>query len=187
MIVYAGALVGGGVLLLSSLVMGHHDGDLGGHDVAHPGGVHDGHHDPGSSLFLPFLSLRFWTFGATFFGLTGVLLEGLALAPPATALAVSSALGVGCGTTAAIVLRSISRIEVTSHVTDLACVGQKAEVLLDVGPSLPGRVRVAVRGDLLDLPAKTTGTETFTRGGQVLILDVQEGEATVGPAGASPA
>jgi hypothetical protein len=79
---YVFALVLGGVLLAASMVLGGKDVD---HDVDHEiGGDHDvdhtegGHGDLGG-LFAVLVSMRFWTFFTTFFGLTGLVLEGMEL------------------------------------------------------------------------------------------------------------
>jgi hypothetical protein len=178
---YAICLCLGGVFVVSSALMGH------GHD--HSGGLdHGADHvdhggDSGSGLWLPFLSLRFWTYGLAFFGLTGTSLEGLGASSGSHAFAVSAGVGLFCGTTAALVIRKLSRREVSSLPTALSYVGQQAEVLLDVGPALPGRVRLSVRGSMVDVPAATDGAELFARGQTVLILDVTEdGTARVGAA-----
>src|SRR5205814_2091731 len=68
---YLFSLVVGGALLVASLVGGHHD-------TGHDGGAeHDATHDLAWSM----LSVRFWTYGLTFGGATGVLLRLLAHAP----------------------------------------------------------------------------------------------------------
>ena len=70
---YIVCLLAGGVVLGASVFGGH---DSGGGDAhmgdTHAGTDHAGHHDWAGRL--PFLSLRFWTWGVTFFGLAGVAL-----------------------------------------------------------------------------------------------------------------
>jgi hypothetical protein len=70
---YIVCLLAGGVVLGASM-FGGHDSDGGDAHVgdAHGDGDHDGHHEWAARL--PFLSLRFWTWGVTFFGLAGVAL-----------------------------------------------------------------------------------------------------------------
>jgi hypothetical protein len=183
--VYAVALFAGGVFVLASFFFGHHDLG-GGHDFGHPGDHPDaaGHeHAPDSGvsgIWLPFFSLRFWTYGATFFGLTGTLLHGLGVAGESATLASAAGMGVGCGSVAAIVIRSLSRREVNSLPTELSFVGEEGELLLDVGPGVPGRVRLSVKGSLVDMPATTDARETIARGSKVVVLDVTEGTARVG-------
>ena len=90
---YVGALVFGGVLLLSSVVLGHHDAD-GDFDLDGDGGLDsdgdvDAEHEitvekdidlsGDIGLFWVLRSIRFWMFFLAFFGLTGVLFQGLGL------------------------------------------------------------------------------------------------------------
>jgi hypothetical protein len=101
MTIYLAALAFGGVLLIASLVGGHGHAD---HDAGHADG-HDGDHDHGAdadsaahaALVLPFLSLRFWIFGLTFFGLTGAILHGFGLAGPLATAIIASVMGLGMG------------------------------------------------------------------------------------------
>ncbi len=55
-------------------------------------------------------------------------------------------------------------------------------MLLDIGPGLPARVRVSVKVSLVDLPAETEAQVVIARGSRVLVLDVTDGRARVGPA-----
>lgn len=186
LIVYAIALLFGGTLVLASVLLGHHDVDASSgaaaldHDVSVPTDDHpvDAH---AGTLWLPFLSLRFWTFGAAFFGLTGVLFHSLALAGEGATLGLAIGAGLVCGLVAALVIRVLSRQEASSLPTELSFVGQPADVLLDVGPSLPGRVRLSVRGSSVDLPAVTEGPQTFARGARALVVEVVDGRARVAP------
>ena len=182
---YATCLFAGGVFVVSSAFFGHHDVDHGGLD--HGGVDHDVGHDHGAGehggegVWLPFLTLRFWTYAVAFFGLTGVLLEGLKIQTGTVAVGASTGMGLFSGFLASLVMRKLARREVSSLPTALSYVGQPAEVLLDVGPNLPGRVRLSVRGSLIDLPAATDGPETFGRGQTILVLDMgDDGTAKVG-------
>ena len=85
MYLYIGALVFGGVLLGSSILLGSHDdadvdgGDLDVDKDIDFDGDTDIDLDGDIGIFWIFRSLRFWTFFLAFFGLTGVLLDGLGL------------------------------------------------------------------------------------------------------------
>src|SRR5687768_7654704 len=72
---YVACLIFGVVLTLASFVTGSSDGD------AHAGGEHahaEATPHPVESGLLAFLSIRFWMFSVTFFGLTGTGLTLLA-------------------------------------------------------------------------------------------------------------
>ena len=75
---YIVCFLAGGIVLGASM-FGGHDSDSGDAHVgdahvgdAHGGTDHAGHHEWAARL--PFLSLRFWTWGVTFFGLAGLAL-----------------------------------------------------------------------------------------------------------------
>src|SRR5687768_6536709 len=103
LIVYILSAIVGGILVAASALMG------GDHD-AHVGDTHfdgiDGHDGIHSDIYLPFLSLRFWTFFAACFGITGLLLTNFSSAASATVAVVSLITGVFAGfTTFAIMKR----------------------------------------------------------------------------------
>ena len=121
MTLYATALFLGGSLLMASAF-------LGGHDVGH--GVHlAADHAPapdGPGTWLPFLSFRFWTFGVAFFGLTGVIFDGVGLAGEGATLAVAIGLGLACGLAGALILRALARRQPSSLPTEIGCIGELA-------------------------------------------------------------
>jgi hypothetical protein len=104
-------LLFGGVLIVASLLGVGHDSDV--HVDLHVGDSgHDGDgHDQGqASAWLSLFGLRFWSFAAAFFGLTGVILHlvaGPVLA--ATAPFIAAAVGVAAGLGASMTFRALSR------------------------------------------------------------------------------
>jgi hypothetical protein len=104
---YLVCLAAGGVVLGFSAFSGHdsHEGPGDAQLDDGPGGE-DSHQDWAGRF--PFLSLRFWTWGITFFGLTGLVLTlggtSAALVPVLAALA-----GVGTGWGASYVLGRLTR------------------------------------------------------------------------------
>ncbi|MBI3724952.1 hypothetical protein HY251_13500 [bacterium] len=186
LVIYETALAVGGVLLLASLVMGHHGVDHGG-GISADHSMDAGHgdaHGGGAGPFFLFLSMRFWTFAADFFGLTGVLFTKLNLAGDDTrvVLAIAAAIGLGCGVFAAWILARLRNQVVNSLPTEMSYVGLTAEVLLEVTPEEPGRIRLSSRGSLIDLPARCDGGERLPKGSQALVVDVTDGVACVSPA-----
>ena len=175
--VYAAALAVGGTLLLASLVLGHHGAD-------HPGFDHAGGHGDGSAevgLLASFLSVRFWTFALTFFGLTGLIFEHVVpLEDGRKVLLVSAALGGTIGLAASFIVNKLRSQHVTSVPSEIGYVGLEGEVLLDVTPDEPGRIRVSARGSLIDLPARTESGR-LEKGSRALVLDVANGVAQVAP------
>lgn len=187
---YVGALIIGGGLLAVSFVgggdHGDHDVDGADHDLDH--GAADGEHvGVGDVLWLPVLSLRFWTFFLAFFGLTGALLDGLARAGLVgghwgIGLGLAIALGLGSGYAISTILRQLKHKRVSSEVVpEVDYVGKVGEVLLDVAPGDPGQVRLDVKGSSIDLPAlvETGATARLKRGSQVLVMGWAAGKLTV--------
>lgn len=178
-----------GALFLAFLVFGAgalglqlfsgNDGDANGHDVdasadADHGDVGDAHgHGHASAGFLPiFLSLRFYSFGAFAFGLVGTLLHFFKLAVPGLTLALAVLMGLGSGLLASWSFRALSRSETSSGMHGTEAVGQTARVLVPLKRGDRGKVRVQLKGQLIDMLATTDETELET-GDTVLIEEVR--------------
>jgi hypothetical protein len=180
--IYTTALAVGGTLLLASLLLGHHGADhaggLGhGHDTAH-GGNHGSETEAPVGVLVNLISIRFWTFALAFFGLTGVLFEGLDIGHGTHVLVMAIGIGFTVGYIASWLVRKLRSEVVTSVSTELSFVGLTGEVLLDVSKEEPGRIRITARGSLVDLPARTESAR-LERGARALVLDVQDGVASV--------
>lgn len=199
---YVGALVLGGGLLVVSALLGDkaHDADL-DHDIdadldvdvdvvdADLDADHDGHVGVGDALWLPVLSIRFWTFFLAFFGLTGLSLEGLRLAglvgaPWGIVLGLSILAGVASGWLVSRIIQKLKHEKVSSEIVpehDYA--GKAAEVLLDVASGDAGLVRLDVKGVSVDVTAVLASPEVgpFKRGSKVIVLGFADGKVRVAP------
>ena len=109
---YFFSLVLSAILLVASLLVGDSSSDVAADDEARPGstdpseiGQLDGI-EPSPRRFLlgTFKSIRFWTFFVAFFGMTGLVLDGLDIMTPTVALLVAIGTGVivGAGANAAV-------------------------------------------------------------------------------------
>lgn len=115
---YILALVLGALLLGASLFFGDTQADLevdaeaeADAEVPRPSeiGQLDGVDASGGAFFLRTVrSLRFWTFFVAFFGMTGLVLDGLDLMAPAVALVVAIAMGAAVGASANAAVRIFS-------------------------------------------------------------------------------
>jgi membrane protein implicated in regulation of membrane protease activity len=175
MTVYWSALAFGGVLLLASLLGGHGHTD---HDTGHADGHDDGHGADGDSaahaaLMLPFLSLRFWIFGLTFFGLTGAVLHGLGLATSLGTAVIASAMGLAMGYGAAQVFQTLARQTVGQIAADGGHVGREGKLLLPTARGQRGKMRVVVNGVTSDLLAETDEETPLPAGTTVLIVGMR--------------
>jgi hypothetical protein len=175
MTIYLSALAFGGVLLLASLLGGHGHAD---HDAGHADGHGHGHGanaDTAShaALVLPFLSLRFWIFGLTFFGLTGAVLQGFALAAPLATAVIASVMGLGMGYGAAQLFQTLSRQTVGQIAADGGHVGREGKLLLPTARGQRGKMRVIVHGVAVDLLTETDEEQALPAGTAVLIVSMR--------------
>jgi membrane protein implicated in regulation of membrane protease activity len=194
--IYLGSLTLGGILIGASILFG--DGDIDADadfdvdvdfDADFEGGLDVDNDlmlvvkDPADAVvdagtWLPFLSLRFWTFAMAAFGLSGSLLTLLGVAKVITAV-VSAIMATGIGTGASWMFRALQTTQVSGNVGLRDVRGNEAKVLLPVGPNKLGKVRLMLDGQYVDLPARTQCKELISRGNKVLVVDVSDGVADI--------
>ncbi|UJR85869.1 NfeD family protein [Sandaracinus amylolyticus] len=181
--VYVFALVLGGVLLGASMLLGGGDGHADGGSHGTEGAASaDGHDAPGGfeTFLVAFLSLRFWTFFLAFFGLTGVVLDGLGLVPSTIVAAILSlAMGFGAGGGAVWLMRRVRADDSNSAATSQDYVGKTARVLVAFGPGRTGKVRVEVRGSTVDLLAVPIDGASFVLDEEVIVVEMEGTRAKV--------
>ena len=180
-LVYLASLVIGLGILVVQVASGgrggHHDfGHAGGHAADHEM-ARVGHAGDDGPLAVV-LSFRFWIFALLGFGLSGSLLHFLALAGPSSAAIIAGAAGLASGAFAALVIRSVTRSSASSSVNLSEAVGREARVLVACAKGRTGQVRIALRGQSVDLLA-STDEESIARGEPVLIEEVRDGVAQV--------
>jgi hypothetical protein len=189
---YVFALVLGSVLLGASFLMGgDHDADTDadiGVDADLDADAHvdlDTHADAGhgthgdlGGFFGVLGSMRFWTFFAAFFGLTGLVLDGLDLANQFAALGLAIGVGFVTGWTAVTLIRHLSANDtgVAANVGDY--VGKTGEMLISAGPGRIGKVRIELKGTTVDVLAEAD-EELISRGEEALILEMRGDKAVV--------
>lgn len=183
--IYIVATVVGGALIVLSL-FGHGDhgadasGDVGGHD-----GSIDLHQDDGGyhgeEAWLPFLSVRFWTYFALTFGACGLLLTYVAQTrEPLTAI-YASIPGLITGLGVAFAVRLLRRQEVDSSIGEKDLLGVLAKVSVPIREGQLGRVRCTVKGEIIDLIAKGHQPLSMEAGTDVAIVEMDNGTAIVVP------
>lgn len=178
-------IVGLGILGLQAAMSGHGGaddaggghGDAGGKPLASEHAAEKG--GGGSFDFIAFfLSLRFWIFAALGFGMSGSLLHYLNLATPMVVLALAAASGFGAGIFASLAFRFVMRSSVSSTTDVTQARGTVGRVLVPVGKQKTGQIRVVLRGQSVDLIAKTEGDD-IARGEQVLVEEIDGNTARV--------
>jgi membrane protein implicated in regulation of membrane protease activity len=203
---YIVCLVMGGVLVAASaLGAGGHDGvhqeleheapshggeaepEVHGHDASHEVELTElsqvpsvsSTESPAGGAWLPFLSLRFWTFFSAFFGLTGLTLTLLSLSSPPVALAAAVGVGIVSGVGVTSLFRAVKGAQVDSSVEVEDLQGAVGRVLVPIDVGSEGLVRVKVKGAVKDLRAVTDDGAPITRGASALVLLVRDGVARV--------
>jgi membrane protein implicated in regulation of membrane protease activity len=169
MVAYLITLIVGGVLVAMSLLAGaDHEGEggMGGPDH---GDAHGGFLDALQS-WLPIASLRFWTFFAAFFGLTGTAMTVLGAAGKVPVAIASIAVGYASGIILTRAIRHLARGSSDSSLGEADLVGATALVLLPPAIGRPGKVRVHIKDRTVDFMAETQEAAEMAAGENVLVI-----------------
>ena len=165
----ASLLVGLGVLAVQ-LAVGHDSG--GGHDVHHGDGGHE------LTPFTVLASVRFWAFALLAFGLVGTLLTWLGFATGVVAFLVAAVAGGASGVFAVTVVSRLLNRSPQSMSSSGDVLGQVGRVIVPITAEAPGKVRVEVKGNAVDLIARAR--EALEAGAPVVVEEVtSDGEAQV--------
>jgi len=133
------------------------------------------------TMWLPVLSLRFWTFGSTFFGLTGTLLTTLTATGVILAAALSAGVGAGVGTASAWIVRWM-RKPVGEVVRLSEYRGQMAQTVLPLPMGGITRIRLNVQGRERDMLARAQEPVALPSGTNVVVLGIDDnGQAQIAP------
>jgi hypothetical protein len=176
---YIVCFLAGGVVLGASMFGGH---DSGGGDAhvgdVHGGTAHEGHHEWAARL--PFLSLRFWTWSVTFFGLAGLALTlGGTPAPLVPVLAAVG--GVGSGWGASWALGRLSRDAVGVLPEASSHIGREGKLLLPLRRGERSKIRLSIGGVETDLLAETDLDSEIPAPSTVLVVGMRGLTAVVEP------
>lgn len=133
--------------------------------------------------WLPFLSLRFWTFALCFFGLTGLLITLVQPALPGWLGALIAVfMGLFCGLVAALVLRSLARQSVSSLIRPETLTGQIATVEIPFDTNSRGKVSLSIGGSTISFFAITQEEREFHVGETVLVVGMEHNKLWVAAA-----
>lgn len=131
-------------------------------------------------FWLPFFSLKFWTFGSCFFGLTGMVLSRIPSGLSTVAIAaISAIMGIILGTLVALVLQHLRRHQANSLIRPNDLIGLPGVVEIPVARDRRGKIRVSVKGSNLDLIALTESDRSFDRGEKVYIVGSENNKVWV--------
>ncbi|UBF27211.1 NfeD-like protein [Kovacikia minuta CCNUW1] len=127
------------------------------------------------SLFGVVKSLKFWTFGSCFFGLTGIVLSSLQLGlPPLTIAILAVGMGILCGAGISGALLSLRRQQTDSLVRTTDLVGLIGTVEIPFSKTSRGKVRLQVKGSQLNLMAYTDESSELLAGDPVLVVGTEQ-------------
>lgn len=168
---YLAALIFGFGVLGLQFVTGGTDGDGDHADGDHGDGDQESASDTG--LIAVFLSLRFWTFALLAFGLVGSILHFFALASPIVTGIASSVMGLASGSLASFTFRFLHQTQVSSGAEARDAVGQVGRVLIPIERGKRGKVRIALRGQTVDLIASTD--DERLQDGELVIVEELRG------------
>jgi hypothetical protein len=175
LLAYVVALILGGGILVVQLFSGVDHGVDAGHDF-------DSHHPmQGPGL----LSTRAVIFGLLAFGLVGAGLTALRLAPAALIFALALAAGTAGGLIAGLTLQTLGHPDVAGGGSFEDARGQTARVLVACAREQRGKIRVPLKGHLVDMLA-TTDEAHIPAGVSVRIVDVRDEVAHVVPDSEAP-
>lgn len=193
---YLGALVVGlGILLLQIAMSSSKDVDVGGKDIdfanahldiqadASTDVDGDSHHAGGhvAGVAALFLSFRFWTFALAGFGMFGTGLHYGGLSSSTLTLVLSLALGLAAGLAASWSFRTLQDSSVNSGADVKELVGQVGKVLLPPNSSGRAKVRLLVKGQMIDYVATSDDPE-LQLGASVLVEEVRGNQVHVSSA-----
>ena len=128
---------------------------------------------------MPFLSLRFWSFGSVTFGRAGLLVSLLPL-PALVALAGALLVGLTVGSTSALLFRRVRTDEVSGATTFALYIGEEARVVVAIREGASGRIAVETHAGRVEIPARSRDRE-LAHGERVIIAAVAQGVADVSP------
>ena len=170
-LVYVLALVLGGGLMLVQVVSG-------GHDAVDPGHSLDiQHHGAGPGV----LSIRSFIYGLFTFGFVGAALHILRITSPRAALLLALASGVAGGLAAGLTFARLGSAAASGAASLHEARGRRGRVLLPCAPERPGKIRLELGGQQVDMKATTSGPP-IPAGAEVVVVEVREDVALVAPA-----
>ena len=129
---------------------------------------------------LPITSLKFWTFGSCFFGLTGLVLTFLKTGISANVVLILSLLvGLICGTSIVVILRSLRQNRPNSLLKSEELAGLCGVVEIPFNPESKGKIRLNIQDSIIDFVALTEEKKEFKKGDKVLVVGMENNKVWV--------
>ena len=171
--VYVVTAVIGGMLVLYSVFGGVEHGHDADHDTDHDSD-HDHDSGGGHEVWIPFFSLRFWTYALTFFGITGLLLTQFSDIGALMTAWASGGTGFVAGLGVAYLIHIAKKTEATSGADETDLMGTEGKVLVAIRDGVPGKIRCNLKGELLDLVAMTDDGSELEVGNRAMVVGIEQ-------------
>lgn len=142
--------------------------------------LHADHGGLDMEAWLPFLSLRFWTFASFAFGMSGSILTFLGDGSgEMITFVISLILGLILGYGISWTFQKLKRDSVTASTETKSFEQQEGVVQLTIRPQGQGKVRLRIDNQVVDIRAITQDSQEIPIGSKVIIVSVQNGVANV--------
>lgn len=165
-----------GALVLLSMLGADHGAE---HEIHFDHGGHEAHDSQG--YWVPFFSLRFYTYFFAGFGTTGLLITLLTTTAPTITLTAAIVVGLFAGFSVSILVRILRKTETSSGALEKDVLGLEAKVLVAIRGTNPGRIRCSVKGEAIDYLAVCDDATPIESGDTVIVIAMEDGRALVMP------
>lgn len=134
-----------------------------------------------SRRFNPFTSFKFWTFALAFFGLTGVVFEGLGLWESATGVfGLSLVMGLLSGLGVAYAMHAVNSGSGGEGITENDYRGASGKVVLPLRAGKRGKIQMHLKDRTIEMLAESVDDEVVLDfNEEVFVLGVEDGIAKV--------
>ena len=183
-------VVGGGLILLSAFagLTGHADAPDADHDVHfdtdHEHDLNEVHaqahaHEGASESWLPFLSLRFWTYFFGGWGLCGFLLAMTRQTVEPVTVTFATCVGIAVGMLAFVATRLLRKSELDSKISSKDFLGASGRLVVAARPGQLGKARLEIKGEILDILVVSDNDQEIEAGEDVFVVGVDGSQARV--------
>ncbi len=125
-------------------------------------------------------SLKFWTFGSCFFGLTGLVLSSVqSLLSPVGIVTIAVGMGLLCGISMAWILLALRRQQADSLIRAEDLVGLTGTVEIPFDATQKGKVRLQIKGSTVDFVALTDEAKPLSQGDPIVVMGTKNNRVWV--------
>lgn len=138
----------------------------------------DGAGDTDSEGWLPFLSMRFWTFALACFGMSGALMSVLGTSDLLSA-PIATVTGVTLGWIVAYIFHRLKNDVVSSETSIRTYINHEGKALLPISKNKMGKIRLSLGTEVVDIRAITNDPTPIQHSEKIIVISVADGIATV--------